>query len=81
MSWAEFQIRSIGLKRVYERDERLFREVTYQVFCLQYMFGKKQPPKKEKFWPIGEGAKINPKQKAAYMKAVREFIKKQDAGT
>ena len=58
MTWAEFQIRSFGLKNVRDYEAKLFREVAYQVHCAQYMLGKKKPPKKEKFWPIGE---IKPK--------------------
>lgn len=80
MTWAEFQIRSIGLKRVWQREEKLFREVAYQAHCALYSFSKTKPPRKEKFWPIGEPkrARVTPKMRAAFL-AAKEKYKREKA--
>lgn len=57
MSWAEFRIRSIAFKRMREDKMKMVREVSYEVFKLNYLMSKKKPPSKNKFWPIGEDAK------------------------
>lgn len=63
MSWSEFVLKSHALKREREREELLFREVAYQVFSLNYMFDKKRPPKKDKFWQIGEVEAMSKEQR------------------
>lgn len=54
MTWAEFQIRSFGFKRVQKWQKFLIREIAYEVHCNRYIWGKKKPPKKNDFWPLDE---------------------------
>ena len=77
MTWAEFRIRSFSFARVRKWEMMLFREVSYEVHTLKYMFGKKRPPKKEVFWPIEGGKKkISDRAKENFAKAMAEYQKK-----
>lgn len=71
MSWAEFQIRIIGFKRQREYEASLTREISYEVHKLNYLFGKRKPPNKQAFWPIGEQ-----QQKKGVTKELKEFFLK-----
>lgn len=77
MSWAEFVLRSIGFKEQQEFEMLMFREVSYQAHCMQYLFGKKNPPKKDAFWRIGDKKKpITKEVPEAFLKAREEYLKK-----
>jgi len=54
MSWAEFVLRSIGFREKREFDMMMTREISYEAHCMQYAFAKGKPPRKDKFWQIGE---------------------------
>ena len=77
MTWAEFELCQIAHKRQIEREQRLFREVAYQVHCLNYLFDKKKPPSKKRFWPIDKPkAKTKEEEsliKAAIIRAEEEY--------
>jgi len=75
MTWAEFRIRSFAFKRKREWEMMMIREVSYEVFRLQFLFGKKQPPKKEKYWPISDGDR---KGKGVTEDMIRAFQKEWD---
>ncbi len=76
MSWAEFQIRLDGVKQRKEISAMLFREVAYEVHTLRYMMGKKHPPKKENWWPIGKKKRlISEKAEIAFKKQFAEYQK------
>ena len=82
MSWAEFILRSIAF-----RDERkhrviLAREIAYQSYCSQFLFSKRKPASKERFWPIepeGQKSKVSDSQKKAFMAAFHKYKKIKDA--
>lgn len=77
MTWAEFRIRSFAFKRMRQWEMQMFREVSYEVHTLKYIFGKKKPPKKESFWPITNKApKVSDKAKRAFADAMREYKQK-----
>ncbi len=77
MSWAEFVLRSIGFKEKREFEMLMHREVAYQAHCMQYLFGKNNPPKKDSFWKIGDNKKAVTKQvPEAFLKAREEYLKK-----
>ncbi len=80
MTWAEFELCSVAHKRKAEREEYLFREIAYQVHCLNYLFGKKRPPKKNSFWPIGKKKKRTKEEekliRAAFIRAQEEYKEK-----
>ena len=76
MSWAEFVLRSIGFKEEREFKMLMTREIAYQAHSMQYVFGKKSPPKKEKFWNIGDEKKpISKEIPKAFLKAREEYLK------
>lgn len=79
MTWSEFRIRSFGFNRVRKWEMQLFRELAYEVHTLKYMFGKRTPPSKERFWPIGgkDTKGITKEQREAFLKARAEFKKKR----
>lgn len=53
------------------------REIAYQAHTMQYVFGKKSPPKKEKFWHIGDESKpISKEIPEAFLKAREDYLKK-----
>ncbi len=76
MTWSEFELCSIAHKRKVEREQLLFREVAYQVHCLNYLFGKKQPPEKDRFWPISKKQAQRTKEEKSLIKAA--FIRAQE---
>lgn len=78
MSWAEFQIRLIGFKRVREHQTRLFREVGYQSYLLQFIMSKKSPKKINDWWPIGKKKEtVLPEEiKEVFMQQRREYEEK-----
>jgi hypothetical protein len=54
----------------------LFREISYEVHTLKYMFGKKHPPRKNKFWPIYEERKgISESTKRRFLERMQEYKK------
>ena len=75
MTWAEFQIRSFGFKRVRKWQMFLTREIAYEVHCNRYLWGKKNPPKKEQYWPL------DGKRKDEVANALKEAWKKYKNGT
>ena len=78
MSWAEFILRSIGFKEQREFDMRMTRQVAYEVHTIKYMFGKKNPPKIESYWNIGEAIKKVSKSTMEHLKELqREYQKKK----
>lgn len=78
MSWAEFRIRLFALKRMQEREEMLFREVSYSAYVSGWM-GMNKPPSKEKFWPIGNVKKtgVSDQAKQAFLKAREQYLKEK----
>lgn len=88
MSWAEYQIRVIGyrrkLKNEQEFDMLMAREIAYEVHKLGFMIGKKQPSKKNVWWPIGDkksGTVTEEARKAfliAHEKAQQKLNQKKD---
>lgn len=78
MSYTEFRLRLSGLQKAHKWQMQMTREVAYQVYCLNWMFSKHKPPKKDKFWAIDKKkAAITPeiedefiRQKEAYLKKV-----------
>lgn len=73
MTWAEFQIRSFGFKRIRKWQMFLTREIAYEVHTTRYLWGKKKPPKKEQFWSLGE------KKNNGLSEEVIELFRKQKA--
>lgn len=82
MTWAEFRIRSFAFKRQREWSLQETREIVYEIHKLQYLFGKKQPPKKERFWPITDEERKKPglteEQLMAGIEAWREYEKERN---
>jgi len=78
MSWAEFLIKSRGFERQRKYEMKMVRELAYEVHGLKYMFGKKKPPSKHKFWPIDAVAKsmVSDKAKEAFLRQLYEYKKK-----
>lgn len=81
MSWAEFVLRSIGFREKIERERLLVREVAYQVYCSQFVWSKKKPKSKNKFWPITSDApkRASIKAKNAFLNAFKKYKKKLNA--
>lgn len=77
MSWAEFVLRSISFREDREFEMIMTREIAYQSHCMQYLFGKEKPPKKDVFWKIGKQSKDsgNEERKKAYLEALEKFKK------
>lgn len=78
MTWNEFRIRTIAYQRMQEREvERqafFTREIAYQVYRLQFLFSKKSPPSKERFWPIGKKESGLPDEvRAQFLQRFAEF--------
>ena len=76
MSWAEFVLRSIGFREEREFVATMVREVAYETHGVRYLFSKKNPPKKEVYWPIGQkkqGIKEIPRQ---FLEAREAYLKK-----
>lgn len=77
MSWAEFVLRSIGFKEEREFQMLMTREIAYQAHSMQYVFGKSKPPRKDKFWNIGEetvnNTNISDEQIEAFREAKRKY--------
>ena len=81
MTWAEFTLRSFGFKEKVEREMLLTREVSYEVYKLGFLFGKKKPFTKNKFWKIGGGKDVEVSQAAIdRFKAAKEEYKKKKNG-
>jgi len=80
MSWAEFVLRSIGFRDKQEREEMMVREIAYQSHCIQYIFAKGKPPKKDAFWKIGNKSTsaITDNQRAAFDAAMEQYKKEID---
>lgn len=76
MSWAEFVLRSIGFKEKREFEMLMTREIAYQSYCMQYVFGKGKPKSKDKFWKIGEKRPIKTEVPEAFRKAREEYEKR-----
>lgn len=78
MSWAEFLLRSIGFKEKRKRELLLVREIAYQNYCSQFVWSKKKPKSKEKFWPIDAQApkKASKKAKNAFLAAFKDYKNK-----
>jgi hypothetical protein len=82
MTWAEFELRSFAFIENRKREEMLFREVAYEVHKGHYLFGKKNPPSKERYWDIerNESQKtigLTDKQIEAFRKAQEEYEAKR----
>lgn len=80
MTWAEFRIRSFGFKRVRKFQMFLTREIAYEVHVGHYSWGKKKPPKKDKYWSL-DGVKkkaVNEDIVAAFKKKRAEYLKEKD---
>ncbi len=83
MTWAEFCIRSFAFNRQREWEQQLFREVSYEVFTLKYLFSKSKPPSKSKYWQITDedrGRKqidVSEEMIADFMEAWKEYDKKR----
>ena len=81
MSWAEFVLRSIGLREKRERENDLVGELAYQVFCTRTAFnnpfGKsKKPPSKDVF--LGKKRKVVKKAiPEAFLKAREQYLNKK----
>jgi len=74
MTWAEFRIRSFGFKRVRQFSMFLTREIAYEVHVGHYVWGKKKPPNKDKFWNI-----TGTEQKGSVNKDIIESFRKKRA--
>lgn len=83
MTWAEFRIRSFSFNRLRKWEMGMFREISYEVHTLKYLFGKSKPPKKERFWPIDGPAnpKITEKQKERIKQALEAYKQKKNGNT
>ena len=77
MSWAEFLIHSHGFAKKREYEMMMVREIAYEVHGVKYMFGKKRPPTKHKFWPIEKKPKslVTDKAKEAFLRQLYEYKK------
>ena len=77
MTMAEFNIRLFSFKRQSDKNEMLFREVSYYSMIGSHLNPKKLPKTKQEFWKIGSEDKKNKdrlsKMKIAMEKAVKEY--------
>lgn len=81
MTWAEFQIRSFGYRRMQERKDLLFREVAWSSLIGSHFNPKKLPKSKDKFWQIGEKKSgLTEEQKKAIIKAKEQYHKEKQNG-
>ncbi|MEM6895716.1 MAG: hypothetical protein AAF554_18625 [Bacteroidota bacterium] len=77
MTWAEFQLRSYGFWEDRKFLMYMTREVSYEVHGLNYMLGKKRPPRKNRFWDIeGKSQGLEDKKIKAMEKALLEYRKR-----
>jgi len=53
MTWAEFQIRAYGYKRMQEKEDLRAREIAWNSLIGNHVNPKKLPKTKDKFWSIG----------------------------
>ena len=75
MTWAEFQIRSFGYKRIQEKEELLTREIAWNALVAPHSDPKKIPKTKDKFWQIGEKkSSVTDEMKARIKKAQNEYF-------
>ena len=77
MSWAEFVLRSIALREEREREELLFREVAYQAYTNNFIFSKKRPEAKDRFWKIGNKKPIVKEIPEAFKRAREKYLKER----
>ena len=84
MSWAEFLIRSHAYRRTEIKDWQKYRKVAYHALIAPHQDPKKLPKKESLFMPLGETVKtsnVSEAQKKAYMKAMEQYLSKQNGGT
>ncbi len=83
MSWAEFVIRSISFWEEREYEQKLYREVAYQMYCGQFVWGKQKPKSKNEFWPIGEEPKkgVDNGMLNAFLKAHEKYEKERNGNS
>jgi len=76
MTWAEFQIRSFGYRRMKEREELLTREIAWASLTGSHYNSKNLPKTKDKFWRIGSKPTVkNERMNEAIKKAQEEYFK------
>ena len=77
MTWAEFQIRAFAFNRMQEREELLFREVSYSSYIGGSLMLKKLPSK-NKFWQIGTNkSESSDRMNEAIKKAQDDYFKEK----
>lgn len=82
MSWAEFVLRSFAFKEKREFEMSMVREISYEIYRGHFIFSKKKPVKKDKYWPIAKKvSKVGSKTKALFLKKFREYKIKVDGNS
>jgi hypothetical protein len=74
MTMAEFNIRLFSFNRIREREEMLFREVSYYSMIGSHLDPKKIPKSKQKFWSLGYEKKIEKDRLEAMRKAMYNAV-------
>lgn len=78
MSWAEFILRSIAFREKRKFEMSMVREIAYQSYCAQFIFSKKKPKSKKKFWPLEDKKNkggVSETQRQAFLKAYLNYKK------
>lgn len=79
MSLSEFQLRLSGFQSKQKWDMLMTREVSYQIYCLNFMLSKQKPWRKEKFWPIDKKKISIPEEfKDEFIRQKEAYLKKVD---
>ena len=75
---AEFNVRLFSFNRIREREEMLFREVSYYSMIGSHLDPKKLPKTKQQFWSLGGEKKVEKDKlnvmKNAMLKAQKEYL-------
>ncbi|MEM6814896.1 MAG: hypothetical protein AAF600_10930 [Bacteroidota bacterium] len=82
MTWAEFLLRSFQYWEDRKNEAKLFREVSYRVYCVGHMFGKGKPLSINKFWPLeDEGSHIDESMLNAMQEAWNVYEQEKNGNT
>lgn len=78
MTMAEFNVRLFSFNRIREREEMLFREVSYYSMIGSHLDPKELPKTKQQFWPLSGDKKVEKDKlnvmKNAMLKAQKEYL-------